>query len=146
MPRLTNHVYLQQYRQLRDALRGDGTNAMFLLKPTEQWDLFAYFLPHEHFSDEQRLVARAQVTAFDSSLPQRAGRAWAQFKHAQQELEEYRARIASEPPQPKQPGKHRLVVRSEVNPDLEPEDLAKILVLAATEQARQEREAGVDES
>lgn len=140
MPRLTNHVYLQQCHQFREAWQSNGT-ALYMLMPAEQWDLFAFFLPHENFTDEQRLVARAQVSALDTSLPQRAGRAWVHHEHQRRLLEEYRARVASEPQvKPKRSGPVKVVARGEVNPYFKPEDMAKIIMRAAMEQVRKDRE------
>ena len=126
MPRLTNTTYLQQHELLRLS-RGEGHFGFALLSPTEQWDLFRYYLPHQAHPDKALLEHRGQVTILDPSLPQRAGRAFHHWRRIEAALPAYRA-WAIKQPHPTSQKDRRIKVFSEVNPELDPKRFAEIII------------------
>ena len=126
MPRLTNSTFLRQHELLRLS-RGESHLGFALLNPTEQWDLFRYYLPHQSQPDQTLLEHRVQVTALDPSLPQRAGRAFHHWRRIEATLPAYRAWVGKQPHSKDQ--KHRRIkVFSEVNPELDPKKFAEIII------------------
>lgn len=79
MPRLTNQNYLRSHAQLRK-LWLDNPRSYDDLKPNEQWALHEFFVPYEDCPDAELLTHRQRMTKQDPSLPQRAGRALAQYR------------------------------------------------------------------
>lgn len=129
MPRLTNHTYLLQCRQLRAHWRDPSKNAFFLLTPNEQWSLYAYFLPNENLSDHDLLIHREDISSFDPSLPQRAGRAFSKLWVVSRRIEAYREQMKSRPKtHPKKNTEKKVVLFSEVHPVLDPDQIARILL------------------
>lgn len=129
MPRLTNQSYLLQCHQVRDHWLDESKNAFFLLTPTEQWVLFAYFAPSEKLSDDELIAHREDISFLDSSLPQRAGRALSKLQAASKRLEEYRAQVIPMPRlRMKKNTTKQLVIFSEVHPALDPAKFAQILL------------------
>lgn len=126
MPRLTNSTYLQQHELLRLS-RGESHLGFALLSPTEQWDLFRYYLPHQAHPDRELLEHRVQATALDPSLPQRAGRALHHWRRIEAALPDYQAWVAKQP-HPTSQKERRTKVFSEVNPDLDPKQFAEIII------------------
>lgn len=110
------------------------------LTVNEQWDLFAFFLPHQDLSEQQLIQHRQDISEADPSLPQRAGRALKRLEEADIEAAYWRERMRLPH---KKNGKRTVHIFSEINPDFKPEDLAKILVSAASDaawKAKKERE------
>ena len=129
MPRLTNQSYLLQCHQLRDHWRDDSKNAFFLLTPTEQWTLFTYFAPSEKLTDDDLIMHREDISSYDPSLPQRAGRALSKLWIASKRLEEYRAQVLPMPrPRIAKNAEKRITIFSEVHPVLDPAKMAQILL------------------
>ena len=126
MPRLTNAAYFRQHELLRLS-RGESHLGFALLSPTEQWDLFRYYLPHQAHPDRELLEHRVQVTALDPSLPQRAGRAFHHWSRIEAALPAYKAWAAKQPQSVSQKDR-RIKVFSEVNPELDPKQFAEIIV------------------
>lgn len=126
MPRLTNLTYLQQHELLRLS-RGEKHLGFALLSPTEQWDLFRYYLPHQAHPDQALLEHRVQVAALDPSLPQRAGRAFHHWRRIEATLPSYQAWVAKQPQSISQKDR-RIKVFSEVNPELDPKQFAEIII------------------
>lgn len=132
MPRLTNSDYLKHHELLRVNHAADNT-AFVLLDPTEQWDLFRFYLPHEIRTDSALLGHRAEISRLDPSLPQRAGRAFRKFLINNENLPTYRA-YAETQPRVKKSAKKQVTVFSEVKPNLDAQKFADILIRAAREQ------------
>lgn len=126
MPRLTNTTYLQQHELLRLS-RGESHFGFALLSPTEQWDLFLYYLPHQAQPDHALLEHRVQVTGLDPSLPQRAGRAFHHWRRIEATLPAYQAWATKQPHLTSQKDR-RIKVFSEVNPELDPKKFAEIII------------------
>ena len=115
--------------QVRDHLRDEFKNAFFLLTPTEQWTLFAYFAPSEKLTDAQMIIHREDISSYDPSLPQRAGRALTKLWTASKRLEEYRAQVIPMPrPRMAKNSEKRIVIFSEVHPVMDPAKMAQILL------------------
>ena len=129
MPRLTNQSYLLQAHKVRDHWRDASKNAFFLLTPTEQWTLFTYFAPSEKLADDELIIHREDISSYDPSLPQRAGRALSKLWAASKQLEEYRAQVVPMPrPRMKKNSEKLVVLFSEVHPVLDPAKMAQILM------------------
>jgi hypothetical protein len=129
MPRLTNQSYLLQCHQLRDHWHDAAKNAFFLLTPTEQGTLFTYFAPSEKLTDDELIAHKEDISFYDPSLPQRAGRALSKLWAASKRLEAYRAQVLPMPrPRTKKSAEKRLVIFSEVHPVLDPVKFAQILL------------------
>lgn len=126
MPRLTNRAYLKQHELLRLS-RGGSHLGFALLSPTEQWDLFHYYLPHQAHPDRALLEHRTQISAIDPSLPQRAGRAFHHWRRIEAALPAYQAWATKQPHSTSQKDR-RIKLFSEVNPELDPKQFAEIIV------------------
>ncbi|HWT40706.1 MAG TPA: hypothetical protein VN081_05595 [Dongiaceae bacterium] len=140
MARLTDHDYLKNHELLRTNRAADNT-AFVMLDPSEQWDLFSYYLPHEVRGYPALLGHRAEVSRLDPSLPQRAGRAFQKFLINRENLSAYRTYAASKPRTKKNAPK-QIYVFSEVKPELDPKRFVDIILRAAREQ--RERDASRD--
>lgn len=137
MPRLSDHDYLQNHELLRPDRVSDQT-AFVLLTPPEQWDLFSYYLPHEARSHEAFLAYRRSITDTDSSLPQRAGRAFQKLRRIKERLPKY-VEYRRAAPKLKKGTPHTVRVFSEVNPDIDPVEMAKILIAIGKERDHERR-------
>ena len=126
MPRLTNQSYLFQHHQLRHQFLSIEKNNFFLLTANEQWDLFSYFFPHEQGSDELLLEHRATMTAFDRSLPHRAGRAYAKLQAIDQRMPAY-VDYAKTRPKPIKNQQRQISVYGQVKPVLDPDAFVRIM-------------------
>lgn len=126
MPRLSDHDYLQNYELLRTE-RGSNQTAFLLLAPSEQWDLFSYYLPHEVRSYEALLAHRRRITELDPSLSQRAGKAFQKFRRIKDRLPKY-LEYRRAAPKPKNGAPYKVRVFSQVNPDIDPDVMAKVLI------------------
>ena len=126
MTRLTNTTYLIQHHQLKSEWFSEGGGAFALLSPTEQWTLHSYYEFTKSLSDKELCAHRAAVTRAQPSLPQRAGKAIAHLALFSERLEAYRA---SPHPETRRKGApYKVRVFSHVNPDLDPDVMAKILI------------------
>lgn len=126
MPRLTNTTYLHQHELLRLS-RGASHLGFALLSPTEQWDLFRYYLPHQAHPDHALLEHRIQISAIDPSLPQRAGRAYRHWRRIEAALPGYQAWVTKRPHSTSHKDR-RIKVFSEINPELDPKKFAEIII------------------
>lgn len=129
MARLTNHDYLKNHELLR-ANRASNSTAFVMLDASEQWDLFQYYLPHKAHKRAVLLAHRREVSELDPSLPQRAGRAFSRWRRIRERLPGYREYAASRPRMKKNAEK-RVVVFSEVHPELDAARMARIIVETA---------------
>lgn len=126
MPRLTDQSYLLQHHHLRDQFLSMEKNNFFLLAASEQWDLFSYFFPHEQGSDELLLEHRATMTAFDRSLPHRAGRAYAKLQAIDKSMPAY-VDYAKTRPRPTKNLPRQISVYGQVKPVLDPDAFVRII-------------------
>lgn len=129
--------YLRNYELLRAKRDGDRT-ASVMLPPMEQWALFCYYLPHESHGREELLEHRQEIIEPDPELPRQAKEALQEMRRIAGALPAYREQAKSQP-HAKKNTKKRIVIFSEVNPELDPERFAQILVHAGLEQARREK-------
>lgn len=126
MPRLTTRTYLQQHHQLRQYWRS-SENAFFLLSAKQQWDLYAFYFPHEPFTDPQLVAARQHMTAFDPSLPQRAGRAFTRLARLSHDYLAYQQELDARPAR-KKGAAYRVRILGEVHPEIDVDKFVKILI------------------
>ncbi len=133
MLRLSDESYIENRRVLR-ANHEDNRNAFILLSANEQWDLFQYYFPHKVQSREEMLLHRREVSALDSSLPQRAGRAFRRLRRIRETLPSYHQYAATRH-RIKKNAKKQIVVFSEVYPDLDAAQVARIVLDVVTERA-----------
>jgi hypothetical protein len=133
MTRLTNPTYFAQHHQLKTEWLSPGGGAFFMLTPKEQWELHTYFEFTRTLSDEELIAHRKSIT--DRSLPQRAGRAFAKLLLFTNRLEKYQGQAVRRPPikSRKKGAPYKIRIVSEVNPDIDPKVLAKVLIEAARE-------------
>ncbi len=126
MPRLTDHNYLATHHELHDVWNSDPTS-LFLLNGLEQWALHEYYSFSEKLSDNGLLEHRREVATSDPSLPQRAGRALAQWRIKIAALIRYREHV----PVPRSKAKgnpYQIRVFAEMQPTLDPARIAKVLL------------------
>jgi len=126
MPRLNDLSYLQQHELLRPS-RGENQLGFALLSPSEQWDLFRYYLPRKAHPGQALPERRRQVTALDPSRPQRAGRAFHHWHRIEATLPASQAWVTKQPHSTSQKDRH-IKVFSEVHPELDPKQSAEIIV------------------
>lgn len=127
MPRLTDQTYLQQRRHLREHWLDEPTRAFLLLSSSEQWALHAYYLPSMKLDDNISLEHRHDISAYDLSLPQRAGRALSRLNLMILRLDDYRD-VAKAYPKPKRGARYELRILSEVHPEIDIDQFVKILL------------------
>lgn len=130
MPRLTDETYLLTRTRLV-TLWNTEPNLFAVLKPGEQWALHDYYAVAEKLSRDEAIAHRKSIA--DEALPQRAGRAVAKLTLGLQELEEKRKRPSA--PMLRK-AKRRIVAHSVVNPALDPDAFAKLIVQLSMEEAR----------
>ena len=108
-----------------------------MLSPAEQWTLHSYYEFTKRLSDDQLLAHRAAVSKAQPSLPQSAGKAFAKLALFTKRLKAYRA--APHPNTRKKGAPYEVRVFSQVNPDIDPKLMAKILIEMARERGREDR-------
>jgi hypothetical protein len=126
MPRLTNLSLLVQARQLRDHCHSDS-GAFPLLAPREQWALHIYYLLTDHLTDPALIDHREDISFLDRSLPQHAGRSFARWNKLIPVVEAY-VTARREAPIRTKGAPTKLWVVSEVNPHLDADRIAKVLL------------------
>jgi hypothetical protein len=126
MPRLTNNRYLEVQHWLANAWRVDQ-RVFALVSPTEQWTLHDFFVPSWSLTDDELLGYRAKITSEQASLPQRAGRAFAQLDRA---FAEFQANLPV-PVSSKSVGKRRVVVHAVVRPSIDTDAMVRALTQLA---------------
>ena len=97
-----------------------------MLSPNEQWTLHGYYEFTKSLGDEKLLAHRVAVTRAQPPLPQRAGKAIAHLALFSERLETYRA--SPHPETRKKGAPHKVRVFGQVNPDTDPDVMAKILI------------------
>lgn len=131
MPRLTNYHYLQ-HRQMLIRLHCDHPDVFSYLSVRSQMDLHVYFQTWESRSDDELLTKRAELTDDDASLPQRAGRAFAELMNPSTQSSWQRARVTA--------GGHGIHVRGVVRPDPDAKQYARAILRLLEESERRDRE------
>lgn len=125
MPRLTDHAYLLQRAELHKHWLDEPSRVFFLLSASEQWALHLYYLPSTQLSDQTLLEHRQDISVYDPSLPQRAGRAMARLRLMEQRLELYRK---AQKPKRRKGAPYNVRVLSEVHPEIDVDKFVKILL------------------
>lgn len=105
-----------------------------MLSPTEQWTLHSYYEFTKHLTDDELLAHRAAVSKAQPSLPQSAGKAFARLRLFSERLAKYRA--APHPNTRKKGAPYEARIFSQVNPDIDPKEMARILIEAMKERSR----------
>ena len=137
MTRLTNTTYLAQHHQLKAEWFSESGGAFIMLNSAEQWALHSYYEFTKHLADDQLLAHRATVSKAQPSLPQSAGKAIAKLALFTKRLEAY---LAAPHPKTRNKGApYEVRVLSQVNPDIDPKAMAKILIEIARERGREDR-------
>ena len=106
-----------------------------MLSPTEQWTLHSYYEFTKHMTDSELLALRAAVSKAQPSLPESAGKAFMQLRLFSEHLVEYRA--AQHPNTRKKGAPYEVRVFSQVEPNIDPRAMAKILIEIARERSKQ---------
>lgn len=125
MPRLTDHAYLLQRTELRKQWLDEPGRAFLLLSASEQWALHLFYLPSERLSDQTLIEHRQDISVYDTSLPQRAGRALARLRLMERRLETYRKAPKS---RRRKGAPYQVRVLGEVHPEIDIDKLVKILL------------------
>lgn len=129
MPRLTTLNYLHQRATLREEWQLRSGYAFVVLSPTEQFYIHDYFEPTKNLSPLEAVAHRKDMTARRPSLPQQAGRAFARIRpFLNMQLEPRPLKPASERPRTWSAGSRHVQVLSQVNPELDPNAFAKIII------------------
>ena len=139
MTRLTNITYLIQHHQLKSEWFSESGGAFTMLSPAEQWALHSYYEFTKHLTDSELLAHRAAVSKAKPSLPQTAGKAFAKLSTFTKRLEVYRS--TPHPKARKKGAPYEVRVLSQVNPDIDPKVMAKILIEMARERGREDHAA-----
>jgi hypothetical protein len=137
MTRLTNTTYLLQHHQLKDEWSSESGGAFIMLSPTEQWALHIYYEFTKRLTDSELLAHRATISKSQPSLPQTAGKAFANLAIFTERLEVYRAAPHLNTREKGAP--YEIRVLSQVNPNIDPKVMAKILIDIASERVREDR-------
>ena len=138
MPRLTFVTYCERYKLLRKTWEELSVVFAHLL-PHEQWDLFDYFKLHEELGVNELKAHWAEMYS-QSSLPQKAGRAYKQFTKALTQVLERRS-IA---PIRSAEGKHDYEVKvyGQVQPDIDVKSLAQVVIMLGRQLQEESQRSG----
>lgn len=112
-----------------------------MLSPTEQIALHDFYAFTKRLSDEQAIHHRRRVSAWQRSLPQRAGKALVRLAHFTPLLEHY-AEAQKVRRQRKKGAETHVTILSEVHPEIDPERLARAFLYALEDYQRHEAEKG----
>lgn len=130
MPRLTNPDYVRIHHKLRTYWQEEASPFGYLA-PAEQWDLHKYFQPSHELSDQALLAHRKAISALDSSLPQRAGRALQRLERAIHQVSARQAMATTLPTKRKRSGDVR--VRAVMLPEPDYHKIARAMLWLARE-------------
>lgn len=131
MPRVTYKTYRNRHLILRQ-LWAEERWIFSLISPREQWALHDYYLCATSMTEETLLQYYQDIRASGSSLPQRAGKAYARL--GRRVLSEQVARQGTRVPR-----RHRRVaLQSVVNPEPDLHKLVRALIRFAREQGEVE--------
>ena len=140
MPRVTFSQYLGRRQLLVVEYWENDAWAFTELEPHEQWELYEYFQPHKHPTEAELRQYLASIPA-DSSLPQRAGRA---FKRIELTLKIPAAQRAEARRQPGVKGAP-VKIKPLVQPEPDFRKIARALIQLARYQLEQEKDRGNSE-
>lgn len=138
MPRVKTEEQWRRYQVLREANQS-GHPAMSLLEAQDQWILHDYYWFSHPLNLQQFKVHLKQVAKEHPSLPNRAGKAFVRFVDAYERVDAYRRR-ASVRAKPKKNTARQLSVWSEVNPEIDPAEMAAILIEMAKRAENEDRD------
>lgn len=140
MPRLTTLDYLNHRAALRKEWAENNGYAFVFLTPTQQFHLHDYYAFTKQLAPIDVLEHRRRISAGGSSLPQQVGRAFTRIRpFLDLEIIPQAPSAKADRKRTWTAGNRRVKVFSLVNPELDPREIASILVRAALEQARRER-------
>ncbi len=138
MPRLTDTHYLELHGMLRHYWL-ENRFVYGILPISGQQAIHDYFQPSKDLTEEQLIAHRRVVSTTNSSLPQRAGRAFKHFEQAVQYATQYQARRETMNGKKRKPlGKVRIF------PVIRPEPDYHKLARALLSEARFQIAAGTD--
>lgn len=164
MPRLTNQDFLKRHYFLAELWRSELLRSMFsILDPMPQLHLHQYYQTINTGTEKDILETRTTVNKGDTALPQQAGRAYSELIRTFLQTAEYlgvpvdekdlaaaipgieKMRLAMLTPDPTRPkarasmksGTHR--VQALMKPEIDVQELAKVLILLAKPQLEQQR-------
>jgi|SRR5579871_6602408 len=129
MPRLNNERYYQRHCWLRQ-LWLNHERRFSVLRPSEQWDIHAYYRPSEKLTKKELIKHRRKVSKEHPALPHRASKAYMILAgrapaHAPTTIKTGRGR--------------RITASSVVNPQIG-KRLVRALIALAEQQALEEME------
>lgn len=132
MPRLTTLDYLNQRAALRKEWFENNGYAFIVLTPTQQFRLHDYYAFTKELAPLDALEHRKRVSVGKSSLPQQAGRAFTRIRpFLDLEIIPQAPRAKADRKRTWTAGKRRVAVFSQVKPELDPEQFARIIIEAA---------------
>lgn len=136
MPRLNPQQFIDRHHELR-TLWLQHAYEFSGLRVKEQWDLHRYYVPAENLTDEQLLERRAQITAADPSLPQRASKLYRALKRGTTQ-----GVLVSQPAASGKHKGHQLILRTVARPKPNRTELMRLALDMAKENLeRGQREA-----
>lgn len=124
MPRLSDIDYIRNHLALRNEWVARDANAFAYITPTDQFAIHDYYEPSLELDAIQLITHRRAITAKSPSLPQQAGKAFVRIQP-----------FLDMPPPASRPARkghrkrdYQIRILSVVNPHIDPEKIAKILV------------------
>lgn len=121
MTRLTHTTYRLQHHQLRREWLDRHGFAFTMLSPTEQILIHDFYEPSKSFTDRQLRAHRAAITKLRPSLPHQAGKAFVR-------IAPFLDAILAPLPVPGRGKPYGVKIASLVNPHLDPDRIARILI------------------
>lgn len=132
MPRLTTLDYLRNRSALRKEWFENNGYAVVVLSPTEQFLLHDYYAFTKDLSPLEVTEHRKAVTVRRTSLPHQAGKAFARIRpFLDRQIINKTAKPVSTGPRKWKSKNRRVMVFSQVNPELDPAEFARIIIAAA---------------
>jgi hypothetical protein len=132
MPRLTNRQYLERHRALRQIWL-DSQKFFGVIPYKHQLDVHLFYAPARGWDADAMIEHRLKVQEYDSSLPQRASRGFAEIEGA------YLAFVNDSGSQRAPVGEGNVRVTAIARPEPDGEKLAKIFLELGRQQIKQER-------
>lgn len=121
MPRLTHTTYTLQHHQLRREWLDRHGLAFTMLSPTEQILIHDFYEPSKSLTDRQLKAHRDAITKIRPSLPHQAGKAFVR-------IAPFLDVVPAPLPSPGRGKPYSVKVTSLVNPQIDPERMARILM------------------
>jgi hypothetical protein len=141
VPRLTNKQFLEEHHRL--ALAYESEPLIFgSVTPAEQWALHDFFVPTKDLSNDELLAHRKAITKQQSSLPNRAGKAYAFLASEYQRLLALVDQLEAEPAVmsvvPAGPLHRQIWVRGALQLEVDAGKIAQVIISLAREQQKGE--------